>query len=426
MFRTEGIDETSLFLRFGIALVIGVLIGMQRQYAFDVENRELVSGVRDFALMGLLGATAAYISELTSSPLPIAAAVFIMGGLFAINHYIETSQGEKGITPEVAALLTILVGALAFWNQITLAVALGVAIAVVLSVKPELQRLTKRITREDIWATLKFAVITAIVLPVLPNENYGIPPLDVINPYKIWLLVILISGISFVGYFLIKIVGTQKAIGLTGLFGGLASSTAASVSFSQRSHDAENLAKPLAVAIIVAWMIMYGRVVVEVAVLNIELARMIMFPLLIPVAGGFGACWLLYRSGLTKERTDVTFNNPFELKPALTFGLIFAVILLVSRAAQVYLGDMGVYISSTIAGLADVDAIALSLAELSSSDPDGLDPRTAAKAIILASAANTAAKGGIVMFAGTALLRRAIIPGFILMLALNLLAVLLI
>lgn len=417
--------ETSLFLRFGIALVIGILIGMQRQYAFDEENRELVSGVRDFALMGLLGATAAYISVLTESPLPIAAAVLILGILFAINHYLESSEGEKGITTEVAGLLTVLVGALAFWNKLTLAVALGVAIAVILSVKPELQRFTQRITREDIWATLKFAVITAIILPVLPNENYGIPPLDVLNPYKIWLLVILISGISFVGYILIKIVGTQKAIGLTGLFGGLASSTAVSVSFSQLSHDAENLARPFALAIIVAWTIMYGRVVVEVAVLNLELARIIVLPLLIPVAGGFIVCWLLSRSDWSKERPDVSFSNPFDLKPALTFGAVFAVILLVSRAAQVYLGDTGVYVSSIIAGLADVDAIALSLTALSS-EANGPELKTAARGIILAAAANTATKGGIVMFAGTARLRKAILPGFLVMLALNLMVLLLV
>lgn len=421
----EGINESSLFLRFGIALVIGVLIGMQREYAFDKENRELVSGVRTFALMALLGSTVAYVADLTASPLPMVAAVIILGALFVINFALESKEGETGITTEVAALLTVFIGVLAYWNKLTLAAALGVTIAVILSIKPELQRFTRKITREDIWATLKFAVITAIILPVLPNENFGIPPLDVLNPYKIWLLVILISGISFVGYLLIKVVGTQKAIGLTGLFGGLASSTALTMSFSRMSHDARTLARPFALAIIVAWTIMYPRVVVEVAVLNTELAGMIMIPLLAPVAAGFLSCWLLYRSRWSKERADVSFSNPFELKPALTFGLIFAGILLVSRAAQVYLGDMGIYISSTMAGFADVDAIALSLAALSS-EPEGLALTTAARSILLATAANTAAKGSIVLFAGTGEIRRAILPGFLLILAANLLALFLI
>lgn len=416
------IDESSLFLRFGIALVIGILIGMQREHAFEKEDRELVSGARTFSLMALLGCTAGYVSDLTGSPLPMAASLLILGALFAINYAIESSRGETGITTEVAALLTFFVGVLAFWKHLTLAVALGVTIAVVLSVKPELHRFAKKITREDIWATLKFAVITAIVLPVLPNENFGIPPLDVLNPYKIWLLVILISGISFVGYVMIKVIGTRKAIGLTGLFGGLASSTAATISFSQRSRDAENLARPFALAVIVAWTIMYGRVVVEVAVLNVELARMILIPVLAPVAGGLLACWFLYRSRWSKEAADVSFSNPFELKPALTFGFIFAGILLVSRAAQVYLGDMGTYISSAIAGLADVDAIALSLAALSD-EPEGLELTTAARSILLAAAANTAAKGGIALFAGTALFRRSILPGFIFMLSLGLLVI---
>ncbi|MDY7030124.1 MAG: MgtC/SapB family protein [Spirochaetota bacterium] len=419
----NGIDQSSLFLRFGIALVIGVLIGMQREYAFDKENRELISGVRTFALMALLGSTVAYVADITASPLPIVAAVIILGALFVINFAIESKEGEPGITTEVAALLTVFIGVLAYWNKLTLAAALGVTIAVILSIKPELHQFTKKITREDVWATLKFAVITAIILPVLPNENMGFPPFDVLNPYKIWLLVILISGISFVGYLLIKIVGTEKAIGLTGLFGGLASSTALTMSFSRLSHDAKTLARPFALAIIVAWAIMYPRVMVEVAALNIELTEMIILPLLAPVTVGLIYCWFLYRSRWSKERPDVSFSNPFELKPALTFGLIFAVILLFSKAAQVYLGDAGIYISSTMAGLADVDAIALSLAALSS-EPEGLALNTAARSILLATAANTAVKGSIVLFAGTGKIRRAILPGFLLILAANLLAVL--
>jgi uncharacterized membrane protein (DUF4010 family) len=273
----------------------------------------------------------------------------------------------------------------------------------------------RRITREDIYATLKFAVITAIVLPVLPNRTFGPPPLDVLNPYKIWLMVVFISGISFLGYVLVKVVGSRQGIGLTGLLGGLVSSTAVTLSFAQRSQRESELAKPFALAITVAWTVMFSRVLVEVAALNAALLRVLWVPMAASAAAGLLYCVYLYFAQRTEEEGEVAFSNPFELGPAVKFGLLYAVILLISKAAQMYLGNTGVYLSSIVAGLADVDAITLSMAELSGV-AGGLDLSTAARAIVLAAMSNTAVKGGIVLTGGSLALRRALLPAFGMML----------
>ena len=407
----------TLFYRFGVALFIGILVGLQREVASDGipdRPREMFAGVRTFALMSLAGCTAAFVADLLTLPWAFIGIILPLGALVTAAYIITASRGNVGMTTEVAAIVTILAGALCFWDQIALAVALGVVTTALLSLKLELHGFAARIKREDIVATLKFAIITAIILPVLPNQTFGPPPFDVLNPYKIWLMVVLISGISFLGYVLIKLVGSRHGIGLTGLLGGLVSSTAVTLSFSQRSQKEDHLAKPFALAIIIAWTIMFVRVLVEVTITNLALLWVVWLP--IAVAGGAGLAYgaYLYFAPRQGETGDVSVSNPFELGPAITFGLLYGVILLVARAAQFYFGDTGVYLSSILSGLADVDAITLSMAELSNSG--NLELSTAARAIVLATMSNTVVKGGIVLSSGSAALRRALLPGFILIL----------
>lgn len=418
-------NDITLFFRFGVALVIGILVGLQREYAFDEPGRELFAGVRTFALLGLIGCTAALATDLLASPWPFVVILLVVGVLLAISHFIDSWRGAVGLTTEASALLTVLAGALVYWDYITLAAAIGVATTVLLSVKLEMKRLVERITRQDIYATLKFAVISIIVLPILPDQAFGPPPFDVLNPYKIWLLVVFISAISFTGYIAIKVVGPRKGIGLTGLLGGLASSTALTLSFTQRSQTNHSLARPFALAIVMAWTVMFSRVVVEVAAVNAALIPQLLVPLAIPVVVGLGFSLSLYMSPRPDEKGEVSFANPFELGPAIKFGLIFTAILLISKAAQVYLGNTGIYLSSFISGLADVDAIALSLAELSR-QPGGIEQDIAARAIVLAAVANTLSKGSIVLLGGASMLRRAILPGFLLMLGSSVVAIFLV
>jgi uncharacterized membrane protein (DUF4010 family) len=297
-----------------------------------------------------------------------------------------------------------------------LAAAVGVVTTALLSLKPEMHAFAQRITREDIYATLQFAVITVIVLPVLPNRDFGPPPFDVLNPYEVWLMVVLISGISFLGYVMIKLVGPRQGISLTGVLGGIVSSTPVTLSFAQKSQEEERLGSSFALAIIVAWSMTFVRVLVEVVTINRALFGVLWPPLVAASAVGLGYGGYLYLSQRPPEEAEeVAFSNPFELGAALKFGLLFAVVLLVSKAASLYAGDVGVYLSSFIAGLPDADAVTLSMARLSGAQ-GGLSLRTGTRAIVIGAMANTLAKGGIVLVTGSAQLRRAILPGLVLIL----------
>jgi uncharacterized membrane protein (DUF4010 family) len=387
----------------------------------------MFAGVRTFALMALVGCTAAMAAELLDSPWAFVGIIAPLGALIAVGYFITAWRSDAGMTTEVAAIVTTLAGALCYWDHLALAVALGVVTTALLSLKLELHGFVERLTRDDILATLKFAIITAIVLPVLPNRSYGPPPFDVLNPYNIWLMVVLISGISFLGYILMKLAKPQQGITLTGLLGGLASSTATTLSFSQRSQKNQGLGQTFALAIILAWTVMFGRALVEVGTVNRLLLEEVWLPMVVTAAVGLLYCGYLYfiaRPGHDGDEEDVALANPFELAPAIKFGLIFAAVLVVSRAAQYYFGTTGVYVSSIVSGLADVDAVALSMAELTGR-AGGPDLTTGARAVVLAALANTVTKGGIVMATGTATLRRWLLPGFLLILGTGIVAILL-
>ncbi len=410
--------DTLFFFRFGVALFIGILVGLQREFASDQvadRAREMFAGVRTFAMMSLAGCTAAFVADLLEEPWAFILLVLPLGALITAAYYITASRGDVGMTTETAAVVTILAGALCYWDQLALAVAIGVITTALLSFKLELHGFAARLTREDTVATLKFAIITAIILPVLPNESFWPPPFDVLNPYKIWLMVVLISGISFLGYVLIKLVGSRQGIGLTGFLGGLVSSTAVTLSFSQRSQTEGRLARPFALAIIIAWTVMFIRVLIEVLVTNVPLLWVVWLPITAAGLAGLAYGAYLFFGPKSEEDTgDVSVSNPFELGPAITFGLLYGLILLAARAAQLYFGDTGVYVSSILSGLADVDAITLSMAELSNTG--NIELPIASRAIVLAAMSNTLVKGGIVVASGAAALRRALLPGFLLIL----------
>jgi len=409
-------EATAIITRFGLALVIGILVGLQREYAHKASGREVFAGARTLALIGLAGCASAFLAELTAFPWIFVAIALFVAGLIAISYFVSASTGSMGLTSEIAAFLVFLIGALCYWGQLEVAAALGVGVAVLLSMKLRMQRFVGRISEQDVVATLKFAVITAIVLPLLPNRTFGAPPLDVLNPHNIWLMVVFISGISFVGYVLMKIVGTRRGVGLTGLLGGLVSSTAVTLSFTQRSKGHETLAKPFALAITVAWTMMFARVLVETAILNRELLRALWIPI-----GGAGAIGLLYCGYLlifARQEGDgegLALKVPFELGPALRFAVAYAVVLVISRGAQMLLGDAGVFVSAAVSGIADVDAITLSLARMAGDGTVAVE--TATLGIVLATMVNTAVKGGIVLALGAASLRKSILPPIGLILA---------
>ncbi len=401
------------FYRFAAALSIGILIGIQRESSTAGPEERLFAGVRTLGLISLLGYAAALASAQLSSALPFLGVMLVFGVLLALSYQHDVVEGKLGMTTEMATIISFITGAMCYWDMVPLAAALGVTVTVLLTIKTQSRAFAHAITSDDIYAILKFAVISIVVLPILPNRTFGPPPFDVLNPYKIWLMVVFISGISFLGYVMIKTMGARRGIGLTGLLGGVASSTAVTVSFSERSRQNQVLARPFAFALILAWTVMFVRVIVVLLALNQQMAYRVMAPMLIATLAGGAYGAYLYFAQRSYEKEDMHFENPFELKPALRFGLIYAATLLVSKAAQVYFGDTGVYVSSFISGLADVNAITLSMVDLTHSGGLALD--VAARATVLAALANTLFKGGFSLIAGSPALRKALWPGLVLL-----------
>ena len=409
-------DTLDLFYRGGVAIAIGLLIGLQREYSKE-EGERLFGGVRTFALIGLSGYLSALLADAYEAPVLILGGLLVLGGLLAIAYIAEIRHGQIGMTSEVAVVLTYFTGVFCLVGTLEAAAAIGVAATALLALKVQTQRLANNLTREDVMAAVKFAVITFIILPILPDRTYDYPPFDALNPYKVWLMVVLISGINFLGYVLIKIVGSERGVGLTGALGGLVSSTAVTLGFAQRSRSTDGMARAFALAILLAWAIMFARVIVEVAVVHAALLGRLWLPMAGAGLATLGyAAYLYFTERSEKQQETDDFANPFDLGPALTFAALYGVILVVVRAAQMYFGDAGIYISSILSGLADVDAITLSMAELSKA-PDGPDMTTAARAIVLAALSNTVVKAGIVFSAGSKGIRAAILPGFVLILA---------
>lgn len=411
-------DDTNLFIRYGVALAIGTLIGLQREFVVQDadDTRRIFAGIRTFALLSLLGCGATHLSQSLQSPLPFVGIATVIGGLLVVAYYLDASAGKLGMTTEIAALIALLAGAIAYSSHIELAIAFGVVTMALLALKVEMHTFVRRISRDDILATVKFAIITAIVLPVLPNRTWGPEPFDVVNPQRIWARVVIISAVTYLGYILVKIVGARRGVGLTGLLGGLASSTAVTLSFAGRSRNAPELSRTFAFAIISAWTVMFGRVFVVVALVNGSLARVLWPPLLVTMLAGvaYSTYLFLRQRGAAEDGEDVTFRNPFELRQVLYFGLILATVLLLSRTGQHVLGNSGVFITSAVAGLANTDAVALSVSEL---NRHGLELTTATRAIVLAIVANSLGKGLMAMGLGSPQLRRAILPGVVLMVA---------
>jgi uncharacterized membrane protein (DUF4010 family) len=400
-------DPFLLTLRFAAALGLGVFLGLERERKKQVENS--FAGVRTLGLIALTGALAAYLATRQGAPW-LAVAVFgAVAALVVISYWASARRGEIGITTEISALLAFLVGYLCVLGQVPLAAGLAVASAAVLALKEALHRLAGRIEPADMEATLKFAIVSLIVLPLVPDQSYGPPPFDVLNPYEIWLMVVLISGLNFASYVLVKVLGTEHGIGVTGLLGGLVSSTAVTLGFSQRSRQEPRWAAPLALGILIAWSVMFVRVLVMAALVTPALATRIALAIaMIALPCLAIALWLLRRHQAAATANVAARENPFVLTAAIRFGLLFGLVTLAARAAQVYLGDAGLYAAGALAGLTDVDAITLSMASLARDDPSRLS--AAGRTVLIAVLSNTLVKGGITVFLGAPQMRRVMAP----------------
>jgi len=407
------IEPLVVALRFAAALGLGVMLGLERE---RTKNELRFAGVRTLGLLGLAGGVAGFLDQSLDRPW-LALAVFAsIAALVIASYRVSAERGELGITTELSALSAFLLGFLCVRGYVTAAAGLAVASVGVLELKDWLHRLSARIQTADIEATLKFAIVSVIILPLVPNQEYGFPPIAVINPYKIWLMIVLISGINFASYGLVKVVGTEHGIGLTGFLGGLVSSTAVTLGFSQRSREQPGQSPMLALGILVAWTVMFFRIVVLVAAVDVALV-----PRIGAAMGTLGIlsllfCWVLWRRERTSQTTSMSAgDNPFELATAIRFGLLFAVITVFTKAARHWFGDAGLYIAAGAAGLTDVDPTVLSMAQLALADPGSTEP--ASRAIVIAVASNTLVKAGMAATLGAPQLRRPIATAGALILA---------
>lgn len=387
--------ELILFQHFLIAIALGALIGLERERSKFTRKNAAYAGIRTYPLIALFGALSAFVAELVS-PWILVINTLILGSLIVAAYYITTDRKRKhfGATSEFAGLLTFFIGVLAYYNEILFATVLAITITFILYLRDPLHKFAQHLKRGELEDTLKFVVIAFVILPFLPNQGFG--PLELFNPYIIWLMVVFISGISYIGYFFMKWFG-EKGIELAGIFGGLVSSTAVMTSFAARSHKEKKIVKPLLLGVILANSIMFIRILIEVFVIY----RPLFFQLLLPILALFvlSIVFVLFLWKKQKPvKGKVNLESPFRLAPALKFGAFFALILALVKLADTYLSTNGVYVVSLISGFADVDAITLSLSQLAKGD---LALEIAKRGIMIAALTNVAVKGGIAYFFGS-------------------------
>ena len=384
--------EAILIQRFLIALALGALIGLEREYALRKERGHKFAGIRTFPLIALFGALAAYFGDSISVWILIFG-MMLMGILIIIAYFMVADRKHSGVTSEIAALLTFFIGVLTYYGELSFAVILTIIIAVILYSRSMLHQFAEHMSKKELSGALKFAVIAFIILPLLPDHNYG--PYGLFNPYFIWLMVVFISGIGFIGYALMKWFG-ERGIVLSAILGGMVSSTATAISFAQRSVKEKKVFQSLVLGVLLANGIMFIRVLVEIFVINRSLFAKILLPLLALAILTVIFSYLLWRKS-TKTTGKVELGTPLALKPAIQFAVIFAFILALVKLANIYLSSNGVYVVSFFSGFADVDAITLSLSQLARAE---LAESIAQDGIMIAVLTNVAVKGGLAYWLG--------------------------
>jgi uncharacterized membrane protein (DUF4010 family) len=383
-----------------VALLIGFVIGLQRTMRSYYQNGTFSSqeaaGSRTFALISLGG----YLSALLAQKLPWLAALLSAGIILLIllSYLLKVQQFHKhGMTTQVAALITLALGIMVALGWQDEAVFIGVAMVVILELKPYLQRIETHIDPAEIRATVLLLAMTFLVLPILPDRMVG--PYDLINPYKTWLMAVIIAAISYIGYIAIRILGNKRGVMLTGLFGGLISSTAVTITLSKLATWKKMIENNLAAGIAIACTIMYLRVLFEASLISQELAKTLALPFLLAAVGGLVIVYIFYRHA-SSQSVDITQSilgkNPLQLSEAIKFALLFGMIYGVITVVKSHFGTLGVYAVAALSGLGDVDAITLSLSELASEHH--LPLTAAAYGIIIASVSNSLVKLGITFY----------------------------
>jgi len=407
--QSNGVEALPQFLT---SLAIGLLIGLERE-----RNPSAKAGLRTFALVAMFGTLAGLLATKTGSPWLVIAGLLAVATMI-IAAYLNSSNGhsrvtdierrgnltpndevesDPGTTTVIALLLTYGLGAMIWYDLAKLAVMLAIGVTALLYFKPELRGLSQRMTRRDLVAVLQFSVLTFIVLPILPDQNYG--PYNAFNPHLAWLMVVLISGISMIGYIALKVVGTRYGAPLLGFLGGLVSSTATTLVYARNSKVNPAMSNLAASVIVIAGIV----VVVRLMVLSAVVAYGALPGLLPMLAGGliFGMIVALYNWRKMDKATELYIpetSNPAELHTAISFGVLYVAVLLGAAWMENLAGSQGLYAVALVAGLTDVDAITLSSLRLFNLGQ--LTEHQTVNAIAIAFLSNLAFKFGMVAFIG--------------------------
>lgn len=396
--------------RFFVALLIGILVGIEREKKHSTGSARSFGGIRTHALLALSGAASAWLGqELQLQWLFVVVLASVIAMAIA-SRFLSRRDGENagsGMTSEIAGMAVVLLGGMAATSSQPLAVALAVTLSAVLAFKQPLHALVERVGIDDILAGIKLLIASVIVLPLVPNET--VDPWRVLNPYLLWLMVVLISALSLAGYIGMRWLGPARGAAITGLAGGLVSSTATTLNFARDSRKLGPAANGSAITagILCAWLVMVLRVATLVAILNRPLLAELWLPLLMMSLITGALALRHYLAGAVTDsagtQASAPLKNPFSLSAAIRFGAVFAVVLVVVKLAQQQFPGGGLIAISALAGAADVDAIVLSL----SGQQDATSTIAwTAWALLAALFANTVVKVAMVMLVARGTVRR--------------------
>lgn len=385
--------DSDVLSALSLALGLGLLIGLQRERA----GAE-IGGIRTFPLLALLGLICGLLAGQWGQFIVVAGFIGVISlAVLANLPHGRDDPAAANQTTEAAALLTFALGAYLATQAYAEAIVIGGITAVLLHFKKPMHRFVRAIDERDIRAVMRFAIVSLIILPVLPDQTYGL--FEVLNPQKIWLMVVLIVGIGLAGYVSYKLFGERAGVVLGGILGGLVSSTATTVAYARRAKEAPEGEAQAALTIMIAATIAQARVIVEVAIVAPGLLGSVLPPLLVQflLMGAVSVAMLYFHE--TKDSVMPEQDNPAELKNALIFGAIYALVIFAVAAAKDYFGSEALYPVAAISGFVDVDAITLSSAQLAAAGR--IDPATTWRIILLASLANLVFKAGAVLVLGT-------------------------
>ncbi len=392
-------------LAYLTSLAIGLLIGLERE-----RHKESKAGVRTFALIAMLGTLCAMLGEQTASPwLVVAGLLASTGGILAAYQIAPTSTPDAGTTTVVTAALTFCLGAALWHGNREIVIAVAIVSTALLHYKSQLEGFSVKLTSTDVESVLQFAVLSLVILPVVPNTGFG--PYGALNPYHLWMMVVLISAVSLAGYVAWRLLGGKGPVLLLGALGGLVSSTATTLVYSRGARGKAELEGTAATVILLANLV----VLLRLSVLAVAVMPSIL-PTMLPVmAAGLAAtlpiAWITWRKhadGAALENPELT--NPTDLPVAVGFGVAYAVVLLAAAWLNDLAGVAGVYAVALVSGLTDVDAISLSSFRLYG---DGrVTSAGAVMAIVVALCSNAAVKASIVFVVGGRSLGMRCITGF--------------